>query len=64
LRYLPTLLLAFILSITVWISAATAADPVTQRWFGPVNIEMIGQDPGLLLVSDPPVTGAGGIGGS
>jgi YbbR domain-containing protein len=53
-RHLPTLLLAFILSITVWISAATAADPVTQRWFGPVTIEIIGQDPGLLLVSDPP----------
>jgi YbbR domain-containing protein len=54
LRHLPTLLLALVLSVTVWISAATAADPVTQRWFGPVNIEMIGQDPGLLLVSDPP----------
>jgi YbbR domain-containing protein len=53
-RHLPTLLLAFILSVTVWISAATAADPVTQRWFGPVPIELIGQDPGLLLVSDPP----------
>jgi YbbR domain-containing protein len=53
-RHLPTLLLALILSITVWISAATAADPVIQRWFGPVPIEMIGQDPGLLLVSDPP----------
>jgi YbbR domain-containing protein len=53
-RHLPTLLLAFILSITVWISAATAADPVSQRWFGPIPIEMIGQDPGLLLISDPP----------
>jgi YbbR domain-containing protein len=54
LRHLPTLLLALVLSVTVWISAATAADPVTQRWFGPVNIELIGQDPGLLLISDPP----------
>jgi YbbR domain-containing protein len=54
LRLLPTVLLAFILSITVWISAATAADPVGQRWFGPVPIEVIGQDPGLLLISDLP----------
>ncbi|HSV86494.1 MAG TPA: CdaR family protein [Levilinea sp.] len=54
LRQLPTLLLALTLSITVWISAATAADPVTQRLFGAVPIELIGQDPGLLLVSDSP----------
>lgn len=54
-RNLPTLLLAFILSVTVWISAVSSTDPVTARAYPrPVAIEIIGQDPGLLLTKPPP----------
>ena len=54
-RYLPSLILAFILSVTVWITAVTASDPVEERVFPhPVPVEIIGQDPGLVITSDVP----------
>jgi YbbR domain-containing protein len=55
LKYLPTFLLALMLALAVWIAAITAADPVEQRAY-PTNldIEIIGQDPALVLTSPQP----------
>ena len=54
---LRTLLFAFILAITVWVSAVTAADPDETRVFpNPVTIEFIGQDPGLIATGTIPKT--------
>ncbi len=54
-RNLPTLILSFILSVTVWISAVSSTDPITARPFPrPVPIEVIGQDPGMLLTNNVP----------
>lgn len=52
---LPSLLWALLLSITVWIAAVTAADPDEQRNYNnPVSIEIVGQDPGLVIVGEIP----------
>lgn len=54
-RYLPSLILAFVLSVTVWITAVTASDPVEERVYPhPVAVEIIGQDPRLVITSDVP----------
>lgn len=54
-KNLPTLALALALSVAVWISAVTAADPaVRQAYPRPITIELVGQDPGLVLTSDVP----------
>ncbi len=54
-RYLPSFILAFILSVAVWISAVTAADPVEERVYPqPVTVDIIGQDPRLVITSDLP----------
>lgn len=45
-------LLAFILAVSVWVSAVLAADPDETRPFPtPVPIEIIGQDPGLVITN-------------
>lgn len=55
LKLLPTLLLAIVLAITVWITAVTASDPNEERVYaGEVNIEIVGQDPSLVLTSAVP----------
>jgi YbbR domain-containing protein len=52
LKYLPSLLMAFALAVAVWISAVTAADPNEERVYArPVTLEVIGQDPTLVVVS-------------
>jgi YbbR domain-containing protein len=52
-RNLPTLLLAFGLAVAVWISAETSADPnISQPFLHTINIQIIGQDPGYIIVSD------------
>lgn len=52
---LRTLLLALILAIAVWVSAVTAADPDETRIFpAPVPVEVVGQDPGLVLTGNQP----------
>jgi YbbR domain-containing protein len=52
-----TLLWALLLSVAVWIAAVTAADPDEQRIYGkPVTIEIVGQDPGLVIVGEIPKT--------
>lgn len=54
-RYIPTFLLAVALSLAVWISAVTSADPVEERAYPrAVAVELIGQDPGLVVTSELP----------
>ncbi|RJP50541.1 MAG: hypothetical protein C4583_10380 [Anaerolineaceae bacterium] len=54
-QYWRTLLWALTLSIAVWIAAVTAADPDEQRAYGnTVTIEIVGQDPGLVIVGEIP----------
>lgn len=48
------LALALLLAIVVWVSAVVIADPNEQRNYRPVNIEIVGQAPDLLLEGDPP----------
>jgi len=45
-------LLAFVLAVSVWVSAVLAADPdETHPFPTPVPIEIIGQDPGLVITN-------------
>ncbi len=54
-RNMRTLLLALILALAVWVSAVTAADPDEVRAYPrPVPLEIIGQDPGLVIVGSIP----------
>lgn len=50
-----TFLLAFVLGVSVWLSAVTGADPDNEQVYpNPVPLEVIGQDPSLVLTSDIP----------
>jgi YbbR domain-containing protein len=52
-----TFLLAFVLGFSVWLSAVTGEDPDEVAVFpNPVPLEVIGQDPSLVLTSDIPST--------
>jgi YbbR domain-containing protein len=54
-KYLPSLGLAVVLAVAVWISAVTAADPIVERQYDrAVPIEIVGQDPNLVLTSQIP----------
>jgi len=54
-KYLPSLGLALVLALAVWISAVTAADPIEVRTYErPVPIEIAGLDPNLVLTSPVP----------
>jgi YbbR domain-containing protein len=51
-KNLRIFLLAFVLAVAVWVSAVTAADPDDTRPYPtPVPIEIIGQDPGLVITN-------------
>lgn len=51
-RNLRIFALAFVLAVAVWVSAVIAADPDESRPFPtPVDIEIIGQDPGLVITN-------------
>ncbi len=51
-KNLRIFLLAFILAVSVWVSAVIAADPDETRPFPtPVSIEIVGQDPGLVITN-------------
>lgn len=55
LRLLPSLITAFILALAVWISAVSSSDPLSERTYpNPLPIEIIGQDPGLVITSSIP----------
>jgi YbbR domain-containing protein len=50
-----TFLWAFALSIAVWVAAVTSADPdETHLLSSPVPVQIIGQDPSLVISSDIP----------
>lgn len=52
-----TFLLAFVLSVAVWVSAVSSADPDEVRAYPtPIPLEIIGQDPSLILTSELPAT--------
>jgi YbbR domain-containing protein len=54
-KFLPSLLLAFVLALAVWISAVTASDPIIdQRYTRSITIEIVGQDPGLVITTNIP----------
>lgn len=55
LRLLPSLITAFVLALAVWISAVSSSDPLIERTYpDPLPIEIIGQDPGLVITSSIP----------
>jgi YbbR domain-containing protein len=52
---LRTFLWAFVLAVAVWVAAVTAADPDEVRVYpNPVKIQIVGQDPGLVLRGNIP----------
>jgi YbbR domain-containing protein len=52
-----TFLLALILGVSVWVSAVSFADPNEVRAYpDPIPLEVIGQDPSLILTSEIPPT--------
>lgn len=54
-KNLPSAMLALALAIAVWISAVTDADPTEERTYPrSVSIELIGKDPGLVLIGNIP----------
>ena len=56
-RMLPTFFIAFLLALAVWISATTSQDPTEERAYGTkVPIEIIGQDPTLIVTTELPET--------
>lgn len=53
-KNLSTIILAFVLSIVVWISAVVTADPNEELTFRPVTIEKIGLASDLIIVNEVP----------
>ncbi len=52
---LRTFLWSFLLALAVWVAAVSAADPDEVRQYpNPVPIEIIGQDPGVVITGDVP----------
>lgn len=52
---LRTFLWAFIMALAVWVAAVSAADPDEVGIYpDPIDVEIIGQDPSLVIVGDPP----------
>ena len=52
-----TFLLAFVLGFSVWLSAVTGADPTEEGVYpNPIPLEVIGQEPSLVLTSPIPST--------
>src|SRR5512136_2188121 len=50
-----TFLWALAMAVAVWIAAVTSADPDEARPFlSPIPIEIVGQDPGLVISTDTP----------
>jgi YbbR domain-containing protein len=56
-RNLRTFLLALVLGISVWVSAVSAADPNEEQAYpNSIPLQVIGQDPSLVVTSDLPST--------
>ena len=56
-KNLRTFLLSLALGIAVWVSAVSAADPDQVRAYpNPIPLEVVGQDPSLVMISELPST--------
>jgi len=56
-KNIRTFILALVLAIAVWISAVTSADPDEVRIYpGTIPLEVVGQDPSLIITSKLPTT--------
>jgi YbbR domain-containing protein len=56
-KNIRTFLLALVLGLSVWVSAVSAADPnEVHSYPNPIPLQVIGQDPSLLIISDLPST--------
>jgi YbbR domain-containing protein len=54
-KNLRTFILALALGVSVWVSAVSAADPNEVRTYPkPIPLEVVGQDPSLVLTSEIP----------
>lgn len=54
---IKTLFSAIILAVIVWISAVNVSDPnITQDYPTPIKIEIVGLDPGMIIVGDVPAS--------
>ncbi len=52
-----TLLLSFLLAVTVWVAAVSQADPILEQDFPqPIEISYIGLSEEMLLLGNPPAT--------
>jgi YbbR domain-containing protein len=55
LKSIPTLILALILAVAVWISAVNAADPISRQVYPrSLLIERVGLDSSLVVIDEPP----------
>lgn len=56
-KMIPILLTALLVAVAVWIMAVTSSDPdQTKTYPNPLSVEIIGQDPGLVIISEIPET--------
>jgi YbbR domain-containing protein len=56
-KNIRTFLLALVLGLSVWVSAVSTADPnETQAYPNPIPLQVIGQDPSLVITSNLPST--------
>jgi YbbR domain-containing protein len=56
-KNLRTFLLALVLGLSVWVSAVSAADPNVERPYpNPISLQVIGQDPSLVITNKLPKT--------
>ncbi len=56
-KNIRTFLLALVLGLSVWVSAVSAADPnVVQAYPNPIPLQVIGQDPSLVMINNLPST--------
>jgi len=56
-KNIRTFLLALVLGISVWVSAVSAADPnEVHSYPKPIPLQVVGQDPSLVITSDLPST--------
>ena len=52
-KTVPSLLLALVLAASVWVAAVLQADPTEEKPYpNPVAVEIIGQDPGLIITNN------------
>jgi len=56
-KMIPILLTALLVAVAVWIMAVTSSDPdQTKTYPNALPVEIIGQDPGLVIISEIPDT--------